>query len=353
MNASMKQKIASWVHYFWHRKTILSYCLLPLAWLFQLIVLLRYYYFKMKGPVKANVPVVIVGNISVGGTGKTPLVAKLANYLYEQGFRPVILMHGYASRLPKGETLRVWPSSNVTLVGDEALLMAQNCKDMPVIVTRSRTQAIPFIEKHFPQTNVILCDDGLQHYALHRDIEIAVIDANRRFGNGFSLPIGPLRETPSRLNRVDFVVAHGGAQKNEYLMRSELAQDVTALGGENSHSTLQNFVGKKVHAVAGIGHPERFFTMLREKGIEVIEHPFGDHHDFVQQDFNFSDDLPILMTQKDAVKCARLELNNAFTVSLSVSLETAFLNNLLRRLDNGQKAARHSGLPHLQTTPPV
>lgn len=353
MKRTLKQKLVSGVVYFWHRKTILSYCLAPLSWLFSIIVGLRYAYYKIIGPEKAKVPIMIVGNITVGGTGKTPLVAKLAQQLHEQGLNPLILMHGYASKLPKGEILRVWPSSNVVLVGDEALLMAQNCKDIPVLVSRSRTGALFFIEKHFPNIDVIICDDGLQHYALHRDIEIAVIDATVRFGNGFCLPVGPLRESPRRLKRVDYVVGHGGAQKNEYLMRTELGIEVKSLSEDNGNRLLAHFVGKKVHAVAGIGHPQRFFTMLREKGIEVIEHPFSDHHDYDYQDFNFKDNLPILMTQKDAVKCARLQIENAYVVSLTVSLETAFLNNILRRLDNGQKAARHTGLPHLQTTPPV
>ncbi|MGD9591174.1 MAG: tetraacyldisaccharide 4'-kinase [Candidatus Berkiella sp.] len=353
MKHTIKQKLAIMVLDFWHRKSLLSYCLLPLAWAFMLIVKCRYYYYQFKGPISAKVPLIIVGNITVGGTGKTPLVAKLAQFLHENHYKPLILMHGYASHLPKGQTQRVWPSSNVNLVGDEALLMAQNCQDIPVLVTRKRSKALSYIEKYFPDIDVIICDDGLQHYALARDIEIAVIDANRRFGNGFCLPVGPLRESTSRLKQVDFVIAHGSAQKDEYLMKSELAQEVLSLEDENNKCLLERFVGKTVHAVAGIGHPQRFFTMLREKGIEVIEHSFSDHHRYVLSDFHFNQNFPILMTQKDAVKCARLGLKNAYTVSLCTTLDTAFLNNLLRRLDNGQKAARHSGMPHLQATPPV
>lgn len=353
MSKIKQQKRQQWVQRFWYRKSLLAYCLCPLAWMFQLITWFRYGYLKLRRPYKANIPVIIVGNITVGGTGKTPLVATLGNYLNRQGIKPAIVMHGYRSALPKGHTVRVWPSSPVSLVGDEALLMAKNCQDVPVIVTRKRASAFAFIEKNLPNIDVIICDDGLQHYAIARDIEIAVVDSNRQFGNGFCLPIGPLREGKRRLKRVDFVVYHGKPTENAYLMQSALAPEVTQIDDEHSKYLLEHFVGKKVHAVAGIGYPERFFMMLREKGIEIMAHAFSDHHQFTQEDLTFKEDYPILMTQKDAVKCTQLKLENAFAVDLAVTLDEAFLENVLRRLQDGQKTARHSGVPPLQATSSV
>ncbi|MBS0287858.1 MAG: tetraacyldisaccharide 4'-kinase [Proteobacteria bacterium] len=349
----MKQAFTLKLLQFWHTRTLIHFLLLPLSWLFQLISLLRYYYFRGKGPTSAKIPLIIVGNITVGGTGKTPLVAYLANYLHKQGYTPAILMHGYASSLNKNEISQVDTNSDVKKVGDEALWMASACKDITVLASRSRVLALPFIEKHFPKVDVIICDDGLQHYRLQRDIEIAVIDAQRRFGNGFCLPVGPLRESPQRLKRVDFIVANGKALENEWAMQTQLANTVTKLNDSHSQQTLDDFIGKKVHAVAGIGHPERFFNMLRDKGIKLIEHRFSDHHAYSNKDLTFDDNYPILMTEKDAVKCQRCEQGNIFVVRLEVKLPIEMMEQILRRLRSGQKATRHSRLPNLQATPPL
>lgn len=348
----MKQVLISKLLEFWHKRTLVHYLFLPTAWLFQIIAYLRYHYFQFKGPAQAKVPVIIVGNITVGGTGKTPMVAYLAAYLRKQGYTPAILMHGYASALKKNEVSLVELSSDVKKVGDEALWMARTCQDITVLASRSRVLALSFIEKQFPLVDVIICDDGLQHYRLQRDIEIAVIDAKRRFGNGFCLPIGPLRESPRRLKRVDFIVANGQALTNEWAMQTQLANTVTMLNS-NRQRTLDDFVGKTVHAVAGIGHPDRFFNMLRDKGIKLIEHRFNDHHMFSNKDFVFEDKYPVLMTEKDAVKCQHLAIDNTFIVSLEVTLPIEMMEQILRRLRSGQKATRHSCLPHLQATPPV
>ncbi len=347
----MKSRLETFVLSFWHRKTWLCYALAPLSWIFQSLSWLRYHYLLWKGPYRANKPVIIVGNISVGGTGKTPLVAALAQTLQSKGFHPAIIMHGYGSNLKKGEVVCVSSNLLAQNIGDEALFMARKCKDMVVVASRSRVNALKLIEKQFEQVDVIICDDGLQHYAIERDIEIAVLDAKRRFGNGFCLPIGPLRESPRRLKRVDFIVAKGEAKGDEWSMHTQLQDHIYSLHDKNESATLAQFRAKVVHAVAGIGHPKRFFDMLRQAGIEVIEHPFADHHAFALKDFDFKDEYPIFMTEKDAVKCGQFPIPNAYVVPLTVKLEDKFLDKLLRRLQDGQKALRHSRLSHLQATP--
>jgi tetraacyldisaccharide 4'-kinase len=289
---------------FWYGRHALTVFLIPLSWIFCGIVFLRRRAFKI-GLLKIerlSVPVIVIGNITVGGTGKTPLVIWLANFLRNAGYFPAIVSRGY-----KGEA-KSWPQqvrsdSDPVIVGDEAVLLAKRCQ-CPVAVGPDRVAAATGLLK-YSDCDIIIADDGLQHYALGRNIEIAVIDGVRRFGNGYCIPAGPLREPVSRLKEVDFVVVNGGG-----VMRLEYSMVLAAGPAHNlCDDTLtqlpEEFRDQQVHAVAGIGNPDRFFSQLKRQGLDIIEHPFADHHQFRAEDILFDDDLPVLMTEKDAVKCKR------------------------------------------------
>lgn len=304
-----------WLERHWYRKTVLSFLLLPVSGLYCSVVLLRQAMYRLGvlAAVRLSVPVIVVGNITVGGTGKTPLVVWLAGFLRQQGMRPGIVLRGY-----KGQAVdwpqSVTPSSDPALVGEEAVLLARRGA-CPVVADPDRARgAQSLIREH--DCDVVLSDDGLQHLRLARDIEIAVIDGERRFGNGFCLPAGPLREPVSRLRQVDIRVVNGAARPGDFSMN--LAE--TGLCRVNApalHMPVASLAGKTVHAVAGIGHPGRFFSHLRRLGIEVIEHAFPDHHRFVPQDIRFDDARPVIMTEKDAVKCERFADDGAWYLAVA------------------------------------
>jgi tetraacyldisaccharide 4'-kinase len=248
--------------------------------------------------VRLPVAVIIVGNITVGGTGKTPLVIWLARWLRQCGYRPGIVTRGYGGRA------RDWPQvvradSDPAWVGDEPILLARHA-DCPVVADPDRVRAARSVMAH--GCDVVISDDGLQHYRLARDVEIAVLDGNRRLGNGRCLPAGPLREPAGRLAAVDACVTNGAAKEGELAMQL-VETGFHALDSDRDWPATE-FRGRRAHAVAGIGNPQRFFDHLRRLGVEITEHSFPDHHDFTQDELGFSDDLPILMTEKDAVKCA-------------------------------------------------
>lgn len=287
--------------YYWYNKGLVTLLLTPFAWLFCAAAVLRRCGYRA-GIFKTHrlpVPVIIVGNITVGGTGKTPLVTWLVTLLKANGYRPGIISRGYggdAVHWPQ----QVWPDSDPRIVGDEAVLLARRCQcPMAVGPVRAEAAQILLADK---DCDIIVADDGLQHYALERDVEIAVVDGVRRFGNGLCLPAGPLREPRSRLKTVDIVISNGVAGPREYRMKLVPGQ-LWNLTDTDRTCSLDSFTGKQVHALAGIGNPERFFRQLEEHGLKVIPHPFCDHHIFAKTDIVFKDDLPVLMTEKDAVKC--------------------------------------------------
>jgi tetraacyldisaccharide 4'-kinase len=320
---------------YWYCRNIVAYLLLPISWLFCAIVVLRRIAYA-RGLIKSyklDVPVIIVGNISVGGTGKTPLVAAIVNHLQASGLRPGIVSRGY------GGTAKSWPqsveaSSDPATVGDEPVLLARHC-NCPISVGPDRVRDATQLIYH-DDCNIIVSDDGLQHYRLKRDIEIVVVDADRHFGNGFCLPAGPLREGKSRLRSVDFVVANGASADYSYRFRLGVIHAENLYNGQTVD--LASFAGEQVHAVAGIGNPPRFFAYLRNAGIKVVEHPFPDHHDFTANDLAFEDDLPVLMTEKDAVKCAAFAASRHWYVKVAAEPEQRFFQDLTARLKaiNGQ-----------------
>ena len=345
----MKAALARWALEVWYKGAFFGILLLPLAYVYSVVVRFRRYLYR-KGILKSYqhpVLVVVVGNITVGGTGKTPLVIRLAQLLKGQGFNPGIISRGYG-----GSSLTwpqvVTPQSDPAQVGDEPVLMARQTQS-PVVVSPSRNDAASVLLEKFG-CDVIVSDDGLQHYALNRDIEIVVIDGERRFGNGHYLPAGPLREPTDRLATVDFAVVNGKKNIDHEFEMALVGDTATNLiTGENK--SLSFFQGKPCHALAGIGNPSRFFRMLEAQGLHCIQHPLSDHHQFEVKDLAFDDDLPVLMTEKDAVKCTQLATDRHWFVPIQAKLDNEFERQFLALLNqkhDGQKTARHHGLPDLQ-----
>jgi tetraacyldisaccharide 4'-kinase len=285
---------------------------------------------------QAGAPVIVVGNITAGGTGKTPLVIALVARLRADGWTPGIASRGHG-REDEATPRWVEADSAAAQVGDEPLLIARET-GAKVRVDRDRVAAARALVA--AGCDIVVCDDGLQHYRLARDIEIEVQDARRRYGNGRLLPAGPLREPVERAADCDFRVlnlgvaseadAHREAGFGEWPMRLQVGAAQPLHGGRAL--PLSAFAGQRVHAVAGIGDPERFFSMLREAGIAVVPHAFPDHHAYVAADFEFGSRLPVLMTVKDAVKCADLTDAQAFMVPVDAVLPEAFWLALLDKL---------------------
>ena len=324
----------------WYSDHPLVYLLLPFSWIYKIFMILRRIgYAAGLLPVKrVSVPVIIVGNITVGGTGKTPLVIWLAGFLRDNGYRPAIISRGYrgtASNWPQ----QVRPDSDPFMVGDEPVVIARQTH-CPVAASPNRYAAAVQLLQH-TDANILICDDGLQHHSLERDLEIAVVDSLRRFGNGKCLPAGPLRESLRRLNTVDMIVSSGTAARGEFPM--EYVPDrLFSVNGKIPSQSPTAWKGKTVHAVAGIGHPEKFFNMLRSLDIDVIRHEFPDHHRFESVDIHFEDELPVIMTEKDAVKCASFADSRHWYLTINVIMSNVFehrLLTLLRERIDGQKAA--------------
>ena len=304
--------------------------LAPLAWLFAGVVALRHGAYRrgLLRTTRVRVPVVVVGNVVAGGTGKTPLVIALIEALRARGFSPGVISRGYAGT---GEALVIVDESSSPLsVGDEAVLVMQTTR-APFIVCRDRAQAGKIMLDK-TSVDVIISDDGLQHYRLQRDVEICVIDGERRFGNGYLLPAGPLREPAARLDSIALRVCNGGeAQPNEVQMRL-VGDEAVAVADPQRRRPLREFAGQHVHAVAGIGNPERFFAHLRAAGIDVIAHAFDDHFPYAEKNLDFGDGLPVLMTAKDAVKCTAYTRLDLWSVPVRAELPDTFFDAVARRL---------------------
>ncbi|QNP40931.1 tetraacyldisaccharide 4'-kinase [Lysobacter solisilvae (ex Woo and Kim 2020)] len=285
---------------------------------------------------RSEVPVLVVGNISVGGTGKTPLTIAIVQRLQAEGFKPGVASRGYGREEPS-QPRWVDRESNPAKVGDEPALIAHHT-GAKLRVDRDRVAAAKALVK--AGCDVVVCDDGLQHYRLARDIEIEVIDGRLRYGNAQRLPAGPLREPVERAQRCDFRVvnlgssaaqaSNVGAGFGEWPMRLQAEHAAPITGGRSR--TLASFSGQRVHAVAGIGDPERFFAMLRAAGIAVVPHAFDDHHRYTSADFEFGSRLPVLMTEKDAVKCANIARDDWLSIPVRAELPEAFWVALLDKL---------------------
>ena len=275
-----------------------------LAWLYGRLLALREWLYRhgILSARQVGCPVLVVGNLTVGGTGKTPLVIALAEQLQAWGYRPGILSRGYGAA-PSSLPHRVESEEDATRCGDEPLLLARRT-GLPVMIDPDRVRAARALLAA-EEVDLLLCDDGLQHRRLAREIEIVVIDGQRCFGNGLLLPAGPLRSPLDRLDSVDYRVVNGAAGSESdgaVAMRLKPQHLVNLATGEEIEVTAWQGE-RRVHALAGIGHPQRFFATLRELGFDPIEHPFADHHRFAAADLP-ADGHPLIMTEKDAVKCA-------------------------------------------------
>ncbi len=297
----------------------------------------RLYRNGVKRSLHPGVPVIVVGNIVAGGTGKTPLTIAIVQRLRAAGFTPGVASRGHGRR--NGKTPRwVDAGSDAAQSGDEPLLIAHST-GARVRVDRDRLAAAKALAA--AGCDVVVCDDGLQHYRLARDIEIEVVDARRRYGNGHLLPAGPLREPIERAADCSFRVLNLGVVDaasvppassglGEWPMRLQVVEALPILGGPSQ--SLAAFRGQRVHAVAGIGDPERFFATLRELGIAVVPHAFPDHHAYQAEDLDFGSPLPVLMTEKDAVKCVNFAGPQWYSVPVQARMPDAFWKALLDKL---------------------
>lgn len=320
----------------WYGRGLVAWLLWPASLMFRMAVAARraLYRLRVLKSEHPGVPVIVVGNLTAGGSGKTPLVIWIAEFLKTKGWTPAIVSRGYGARIqqPRAATI----ADDAAEVGDEPILLSRR-SGCPVWVGADRAAVARALREAHPDVDVLILDDGLQHYGLRRDLEIAVVDG-RGFGNGLLLPAGPLREPAGRLRSVDAVVSHG-ATVHGYAMK---------LSGDTLHRmcdaaerrAVASFGADKVHAVAGIGDPNRFFLHLARLGMKVLPHPFPDHHPFSAQDLEFAGEAPVVMTEKDAVKLRRVARANWWVLPVSAQLDPAFGDWLSGRLDGFRRRSK-------------
>lgn len=310
----------------WYRGSPWLWLLLPLEWLFRSIVAIRrrLYQSGLLSTYRAPKPVVVVGNITVGGTGKTPVIIALVEALQAQGLKPGVVSRGYGASGDRFPYL-VTSASIANECGDEPLLIHRRT-GVPCAVDPDRGRAVRTLLQAYP-VDLVLCDDGLQHYALQRDYEIALLDAQRGTGNGHCLPMGPLREPVSRLDHVDVVLYRGGDAASHSVLYQPVAW-VNLMSGEQRPLPAFNDA-EGIDAVAGIGQPEQFFSSLEQIGIAFTSRVFPDHHHYVAQDFAAHRGRTILMTEKDAVKCRTLLAGvDAWYLQIDAQLPMAVVNDV-------------------------
>ena len=322
---SRRARLEAWLNRRWYGRRPIWW-LLPLAGLYALATWLRR---VLTRRVRVGVPVVVVGNLTAGGSGKTPVVIALCEALAAAGHRPGVVSRGYGARVPGIRVLRDGDSADA--VGDEPALIARR-GGWPVAIGADRVRTARALLEARPDIDVIVSDDGLQHYRLARAAEIVVVDGARGFGNGARIPAGPMREGPGRLARADAVLVHGkdiGIDAQKFRL---VPGDAVALDGSGATRPLASFRGQRVNAVAGIGDPRRFFNQLARLGIFVNPRLFPDHHRYARHELEFGDGLPVLMTEKDAVKCAAFAAPDRWFVPIAAELPDAVIAAVRRRL---------------------
>jgi tetraacyldisaccharide 4'-kinase len=328
-----------WIHRVWYEGAAFGWLLLPLSALYWLMATSRRFMYRcgVFKTEKLSVPVIVVGNITAGGTGKTPIVIWLAQELRARKYSPGIISRGYGGSASSA-TVRVDRHSEPDVVGDEPVLLARH-SGCPVSVDSNRVRAAEALVNE--GVDVIIADDGMQHYRLARDYEICVIDGARGLGNRRLLPSGPLRELPERLSEVDQLLVNGAMTPTEKLSVAEqnaipfelAAVEVCRLN-ESLTRPIGRFAGMTVHAVAGIGNPARFFALLRGFDIQVIEHAFTDHAALQPSDLQFGDDLAVFMTEKDAVKIGRRVEDKIWYVPVTVAIDPALALPMIEQIDS-------------------
>ena len=315
----------------WYKKSWWLYLLTPLTFLFSTIVKSRKnsYLKNQKKIWRSPVPIIVVGNISMGGTGKTPLVKYIAAELAKRDFKPGLISRGYGGKY--SGTLEVNAETTYKKTGDEAQILGK--LKMPFFLDKNRSRGAKKLqEKH--DVDVIISDDGLQHYAMGREIEIAVIDGARRLGNGLTFPAGPLREPKSRLKEVDFIVNNGGPTEGDEILMTLSPAKFIHLNSGKEYSIDKWPMHNQVHAIAGLGNPNRFFDLLLRLGFEFDKNPFPDHHKYNKRDLYYLDHLPILMTEKDAAKCKHFNNSKIWYLSIESKIESQFIDRLEEKLND-------------------
>jgi tetraacyldisaccharide 4'-kinase len=336
-----------WLHRVWYEDGRLGWLLLPLSWIYAALVGLRRFLYD-RGILRSHraaVPVIVVGNITAGGTGKTPVVLWLVDNLRARGLRPGIVSRGYGGT-HSGSSMRVESNSDAVVVGDEPVLLAQRGR-CPVVVDPDRVRAAGMLFDD--GVNVIVADDGLQHYRLSRDYEICVIDGRRGFGNGRLLPAGPLRENVHRLEDVEQVLVNGALSAGERhrttaeqnAISFELVADEAVRLNASLTRPIERFAGTTVHGVAAIGNPQRFFDLLRAHDIQVIEHRFPDHAVIDGRDLEFGDDFEVFMTEKDAVKLGRNMKDKFWYVPVELKMNSLDAAPLLEQIESRVRGERN------------
>jgi tetraacyldisaccharide 4'-kinase len=318
----------------WYGESAMRYALWPVAAVYRALARLRRaaYQRGWRRTVEVDVPVVVIGNVSVGGTGKTPFVIWLAEQLKQRGRKVGIVTRGYRG---KGKE---WPravagDSDPEEVGDEPVLLARRT-GCPVVAGPDRVACVEMLLDD-ARVDVVLSDDGLQHYRLARTFEIAVVDGARGMGNGLCLPAGPLREPPSRLQEVDAIVVNGAGWGHAGVFRAEAVVTRIYHLKDGAERTLESFRDKTVHAVAGIGNPQRFFDLLRDAGLDVEAHPLEDHAEITLDELTFDEPGAVLITEKDAVKCEHLKANGVWCVVVDFKFDADSAARLMRLVLRG------------------
>ena len=313
----------------WYQKHLWLYLLLPFSWIFTFLTnrRRRKYLKNQISSFKTDTPVVVVGNINIGGTGKTPLVKHIASKLKERGLKVGIVSRGYGGKF--SGTLRVDDNTEYKKSGDEAQMLAN--LNVPLYLDKNRPRAIQNLINE-NDCDVILSDDGLQHYKMYRDIEIIVIDGSRRLGNGLTFPAGPLRESSKRLKTGNYIINNGGPTEDGEILMTLQPSKFVHLNTGKSYDIDKWPMHNQIHAVAGLGNPGRFFDTLSQLNFDIERHPFPDHHQFEESDLEFLDHHPIIMTEKDAARCKNFENPRIWYLTVEPKIEESFINDLESRI---------------------
>lgn len=318
--------MSSLVDRFWYKNHPLRWLFWPLSLSYRCVAYVRRVYYQLFARQSAKAPVIVVGNLSVGGVGKTPLVIALAKKLSGQGLQVGIVSRGYGASILKFPHLVKVGQDTAEAVGDEPLLIARRT-GCPVVIAPKRNEAVRYLEANY-HCDIILSDDGLQHYAMSRTLEIIVIDGTRGLGNGLCLPAGPLREPASRLKKANYLVVNEGSWPGAYSMQLK-AKSLVHMKSGQEYTAEQ--VCQPVAAVAGIGNPQRFFLTLQRLGFRFSAYPFPDHHRFKPGDLSFAEPV-IVMTEKDAMKCDSFVSDKMYYLPVEAELPADFWRVFLKKV---------------------
>lgn len=314
-----------------NKRGLLNFVLLPISLIYFILVTIRRFSYTLglRKIYHFKKTIIVVGNITVGGTGKTPLVIAIAKFLQQNDFKVGVVSRGYGGRGNSKKSISVAKFSSYKKVGDEPVMIANNL-NIPIMINKKRAVAVADLLKN-NTIDIVISDDGLQHYSMARDIEIAVIDGKLRFANNWFLPAGPLREPISRLSKCDFIINNSGkTYSNEFAMTLKPVEYINIK--TNKKIAFNDWNIRNCNAICAIGNPDRFFSVLEHQGIKLEKKIFKDHYPFKITDINFNNDKPIIMTEKDAVKCRKFANEKMYYLKVETKLDAKFLTKLLEKL---------------------